>query len=86
MEFLLASNPPLIGEAWIRMCEWYKESVDRHSPPARVALATILAEREELYRHVPLPGEPIPVEEPLFPLSVDDSILENEYINLFELK
>ena len=36
------------------------------------------AKREELYRNVPPPGEPIPVGDLSF--SADDGILENEYI------
>ena len=60
---------------------WYKEAVDRPPPSARVALATMPAEREELYRNVPSPGEPIPVENPPFHLLVDDSIPEDEDID-----
>ena len=85
MEYFLTSdwpltNRPLIREAWIGMQGWYKEAVDRPPPPARVALATMTMEREELYRYVPLPGETIPVGEPTFPLLVDDSIPEDEDI------
>ena len=80
MESLLASDPPLICEAWIRMRGWYKESVNRHPPPSRVALATMTAEREELHRHVPSPVDPIPVEDPPFPFLVNDSIPEDEEI------
>ena len=36
-------------------------------------------EREELYRHVPLPGDPITLG--YLPLFVDDGILEDEYIS-----
>ena len=39
------------------------------------------AEREELYRNVPSPGEPIPVENPPFHLLVDDYIPEDEDID-----
>ena len=38
------------------------------------------AEREDIYRHVPPPGEPIPVGYPPFPFLVDDSIPEDEDI------
>ena len=46
--------------------------VDRPPPPARVDLATITVEREEIYQHVPPPGEPIPVGD--LPFLVDDDI------------
>ena len=61
VESLLAFDPPLIREAWIWMQGWYKATVNRPPTPAIVALATMKAEREELYQHVPLTGEPIPV-------------------------
>ena len=41
----------------------------------------MIVEREELYRHVPSPVEPIPTEDPPFPFSVDDSIPEYEEIS-----
>ena len=72
MESLLASNLPLIKEAWIRMRGWYKAAVNRPPPPARVDLATMTKEREELYWQVLLSGDPIPVGE--LPLLVDDGI------------
>ena len=61
VESLLTSDPSLILESWIRMRGWYKAAVDRPPPPDRVALDTMTAEREELYRNDPPPGEPIPV-------------------------
>ena len=60
------------------MWGWYKAKLDRPPPPPRVALATMKAEREELYRHVPLLGEPIHVGD--LPLLVYDDILEDEEI------
>ena len=57
---------------------WYKASVDRPPPSARVALTTMTTEREELYRHVPPPGVPIPVGCPYF--LVDDDVLKDEDI------
>ena len=80
VESLLASDPPLIRESWIRMQGWYKEEVDRIPLPSRVSLTTMTAEREHLYWHVPLMGEAIPVQDPPFTLSVDDSIPEDEEI------
>ena len=50
----------------------YKAAVDFCPPPSRVALAKITAKREDLYQHVPLPGDPIPVGDILF--LVDDEI------------
>ena len=52
--------------------------MDRPPPPARVAIATMTAERVELYRPVPPLGQPIPVG--VQPFLVDDSILEDEEI------
>ena len=78
VESLFAYDLPLIREAWIRMQGWYKDAVDHPPPLARVALATMTAEREDLYRHVPSSGEPIPVEDPPFPFLVNDSIPEDE--------
>ena len=57
---------------------WYKDAVDRPPPPSRVALTTMTAKREELYRHAPPPGDPIPVGD--LPFLVDDEILEDEEI------
>ena len=74
VESLLASDPPLIHEVWIRMRGWYKDAVDDPQPPTIVALATMTVEREDIYWHVPLPGESIPVGD--FPLLVDDGIPE----------
>ena len=60
------------------MWGWYKAAVDRPPPSARVALANMTAEREDLYRHIPPPGEPIPVGD--LPLLVNDDIPEDEEI------
>ena len=57
---------------------WYNDVLDRPPPPARLDLTTVMAEREELYRNFPLPGELIPVV--YLPFSVDDGILEDEEI------
>ena len=80
VEALLASDPPLIREACIRIQRWYTGTIDRPPPRARVALATMTAERGEIYRHLPSPGEMIPVVDPTFPFLVDDSILEDKDI------
>ena len=53
-------------------------TVDRPLTPSRMALATITADREELYRHVPPLGEPIPMGD--LHLMADDDILEDEDI------
>ena len=70
VESLHTSDTPLIQEAWIRI-GWYKDTVDRPLAPSRVAIATMMAERVELYRNVPLPGQPIPAG--VQPLPVDDT-------------
>ena len=59
LDSLLASYPPLIGEAWIQMRGCYKATVDRPPPPSRVAIATMAVERVELYWHVTPQVEPI---------------------------
>ena len=79
VEYLLAPNLPLICEAWIRMRGCYKDALDRPPPPAKVSLATMISEREELYRNFPSPGETIPVR--YLPFSVDAGIPENEDIS-----
>ena len=56
----------------------YNDAVDRPPPSARVALVTMTAEREDLYRNVPPPGYLIPVGDPL--LLVDDGIPEDKEI------
>ena len=58
VEYLLASNPPLIREAWIRIWGWYKEA------PPSPTIATIermIEERVELFQVVHLLVRPIPV-------------------------
>ena len=56
---LLASDPLLIREKWIRMRVLYKNAVDLPPAPGRVAISTITEEQVELYWHVPSPGQPI---------------------------
>ena len=50
----------------------YKNAVDLPPPPPRMDIATMTAERFDIYRHVPLPGDPIPVGD--LPFLVDESI------------
>ena len=47
---------------------WYMAVVDRASPLAWVTLKWITSERVDLYRHVPPPGENIPVSVEPFPV------------------
>ena len=49
--------------------------MERTPPPSRVAIATMMTERFEIYRHIPPPGESIPVEDS--PFLVDDDIPDN---------
>ena len=65
-------DPPLHQEDWHRIKGWYKATVDRALPPARVALKQITAERVELYIYVLPPGTNIPISVEPFP--VDDSV------------
>ena len=41
VESLLASDPPLIQEAWIQMQGWYRAAVDLPPPPYIVTIATM---------------------------------------------
>ena len=61
VEALVEADLPLIQEAWYRIQGWYKATVDRAPPPARVTLKWITAERVALYSRFPPPGENIPV-------------------------
>ena len=45
---------------------WYRAEFDRAMPPAWVTLERITAESVDLYRHVPPPGDNIPVYVELF--------------------
>ena len=53
---------------------WYKDAIDLPPPLDRVALATMTAERDDIYQHAPPPGELIPVGDLLF--LVDDDVPE----------
>ena len=72
VEKLSGSDPPLHREACQRIKEWYKAAVDRAPPPARVTLKWIMAERLELYSHVPPPETNIPIF--VQPFLVDNSV------------
>ena len=61
VESLLASDPPLSKEAWIRMQGWYKYLVEP-PPPARVTIDGMTEERVAIYFHVHPPDRNIPVE------------------------
>ena len=58
IETLLASNPPLVKEAWTRMKGWYQEAKDRAPPPAWIAIKSIAAGWVALYQSVPPPPPP----------------------------
>ena len=64
------ADPPLHKEAWHRTKGWYRDEFDRRLPPAQVTIERIMAECVDLYRHVPPPGENIPV--PVEPLQIED--------------
>ena len=70
VEALLGGDQPNAKEAWRWMKWWYKAAVNRAPPPARATLERIMAERVELYRHVPPPGDNIPVT--VTPSEIDD--------------
>ena len=72
VEALVKADPPLIQEAWYHIQGWYKATVDRAPPPARVTLKRITAERVALYSRVPPPGDNIPVE--IEPFEAEDKV------------
>ena len=72
VEVLIGSDPPLHRESWHRIKGWYKATVDRAPPPARVTLERVTAERVDLYSYVPPPGTNISIYVDLFP--VDDLV------------
>ena len=74
VDALVGVYPPLIQEAWHQIQGWYKATVDRAPPPARVTLERITAERVALYSHVPPLGDNIPVA--IQPFMVNDLLPE----------
>ena len=72
VEALLVGDSPNAKEAWRRMKGWYKAAVNRAPPPTRAMLERIMAERIELYSHVPPPGDNILVT--VTPSEIDDSV------------
>ena len=72
VESLLGRETPNPKEAWRRLKGWYKAVVNRAPPPARATLERITAERVDLYRYVPPPGEKIQVT--VTPVDVDDLV------------
>ena len=70
--FPLTYDPLLIQEVWIRVRGWYNDDVNSPLPPTRVDITTMMTDRVELYRHVPLPGHPIRVR--VQPFTVENSI------------
>ena len=79
IESLLASDPPLVREAWVRMRECYRDVANRPPPPERVYLEALTEERVEIYAHNPPPRQPIPIEVAPFP--VYDNIPGEEEIS-----
>ena len=78
VESLLASDPHLVKEAWIRMWGWYKEAFDRFYRPARANIKWMMAETVALYHHAPLMIQTIPVE--ATPLSIVNYIPVEEEV------
>ena len=72
VEELMKADPPLTQEAWHRLQGWYKATVDRPPPPARVTLARVTAERTTLYSRVPPLGDTILVT--IAPFTVEDGV------------
>ena len=74
VEALVGSDPPIIKEDWHSIQGWYKSTVNRALPPARVTLERITAERVAMYSYVPPPEENIPFE--IHPFQVNDLVPE----------
>ena len=72
VEALLEGDLQNAKEAWQSMKGWYKAAVNRAPPPAQATIERIMAERVELYSHVPTPGDNTPVT--VNPSDVDDSV------------
>jgi hypothetical protein len=59
IEGLLASRE--MKEAWRCLKGWYKAASDTPPAASQLSLATQTAERVDLYRKVPPPGDPLPI-------------------------
>ena len=75
---LLGEDPPFHWEACHRMKGWYLAVVDRTPLPDWVTLERITAERVNLYRHIPHPGENTPISIDILP--VEDSVTTEDKI------
>ena len=62
VESMIKYDPPLINEVWNHMKGLYKTAASCPKPPARVTLAQVTVDQEEIYRQVPLPGDSIILE------------------------
>ena len=58
---------------------WYKGALERSLPPSIVVIATMMAERVEIYQHIPPLGQPVPVGVQTFLMG--DSIPEDQEIS-----
>ena len=72
VEALLGSDPQLHREVCHLIKGWHWDAANRATPPPRVSLERIMAERVELYSYIPPPGANIPISVEPFP--VDDSV------------
>ena len=50
-----------LAEAWSCLKRWYAAVVNRPPKPCNKTMATQTSKRVELYRKVPPPGDPIPI-------------------------
>ena len=67
-----------LKEAWRCLKGWYRAVEDRAPKPCYQSLGKQTAEREELYRKVPPPGDPIPIN--VEPFDVNDDCPEDAAI------
>ena len=65
----LAAGDP--KEAWRCIQGWYRAVEDRAPKPCYESMSKQTAEREELYRKVSPPGDPIPINVEPFPVADD---------------
>ena len=57
---------------------WYKDAANCTPPTAQITLNRIMVERVTLYRHIPPPGDKIPIS--VEPFLVDDLLHIEDYI------
>ena len=68
IEDILTSDPLLNKELGHQIKGWYKVAAGCASPPSRLTIKRIMADRVALHHHIPPLGENIPISVDPFPL------------------